>query len=226
VNALRAMGLVCAAGLFLLGGECCYLRAGAPEATQPSAGTHAVARPPPPASADRPPADLDRWVKTVLARPLFSPTRRPDAARTASAAPHGSALPRLSGIVELPGLRRAIFEASGASKPSVTVVGEAGMVDDWTVQAIDSGTVTLVRDGEAMVLRPTFGTAIVLPPPPRRVSRWEKAPAHGILRARWSNGQLQPRRRTARKRSPSASLLRGAGQRRAVGCRGGVAGER
>jgi hypothetical protein len=107
------------------------------------------------------------WVNAILARPLFSPDRRPAAAGSVPVAQMDSSLPRLSGVLVGPFGRRAIFAADG-SKP--VVVGEGGQVSSWTVRGIEAGAVRLMGPGGEQVLHPSFaqsdgGTSLV---PPQR----------------------------------------------------------
>lgn len=106
-----------------------------PEAGAP---TDRPPRPQPPAiqreTADR--------VATLLARPLFTPSRRPAPPPAAAAPP---ALQRLTGIIVGPFGKRALFASNGAGK--TLAVDEGGAVGPWTVQAITSRTVTLTGPG-------------------------------------------------------------------------------
>ncbi len=118
-----------------------------------------------PAAPRRPTADAtistanipDRtpeWVATILARPLFSPDRRPAAETVAAQGarlPEG--LPRLSGVIVSPFGRSAIF-ASDGRKP--LVVHEGGRLDAWMVQAIDIGAVKISGPAGVRTLHPTF----------------------------------------------------------------------
>jgi len=92
--------------------------------------------------------DAGRRVAEVLARPLFSPGRRPAAqaaAGTAAAAP----LPRMTGVIVTPAGRRAIF-VNGAGKPTVVTEGER--IGVYAVQSIEAGRVTLAGpDGQRVV---------------------------------------------------------------------------
>lgn len=187
----RAMALVCAASLCVLGAE--WRSLGAPVVVSTGLPVRSQAPPARPA-ASGPSDDLDAQVASVLERPLFSRTRRPTIAVDGRVAVKDPGLPRLSGLVMLPGFRRAIFQAPGPGKPVVTVVGEAGRIDDWTVASIEGDGVTLTRGDESMRLAPAFAPVgnAPPPPPPRPLSRWEAPADHGILRARWSNPQLQP----------------------------------
>jgi hypothetical protein len=170
----------------------------------PAASTqHATAAAP--AAAALPDAThSEAWSATLLARPLFAPDRRPVPGPAAPVA-HDVPLPRLSGIVLSPDLRFAIFEGEHATR--AIIVADGGAIEGWTVATIAADSVTLARDGsQSVMLRPHFaaGTGVaggtrvaaVAPPPrPPPVSRWVNPAATGILRSRWSNPQLQPRRR-------------------------------
>jgi hypothetical protein len=145
-------------------------------------------------SAVRQPADQDKMLATILGRPLFSSSRRPPAVpQDAGAGQRKAVLPKLSGIIHTPDLRRAIFQSQGAQKPIVTDIGEGQTIDGWTVQDIGPESVTLILGDQTALLTPTFGTIAIQPPPkPRVISRWVAPADSGILRARWSNPQLQP----------------------------------
>ncbi len=103
-------------------------------------------------SASPDPNQVARWAATVLARPLFSPGRRPPAAAAAPGAVAPS-LPRVAGIMVTPAGRRAIFAEKGA-KP--LVLGEGGQVGGFTVQSIRAGQVTVRGPEGVRVLSPTF----------------------------------------------------------------------
>ena len=118
-----------------------------------------VTPPPPPAApmasrASAPAADREReWVATALARPLFSPDRRPSsvAATVATAGPSG--LPRLTGTLVGPSERSAIFAAAGRNP---IVVHEGGRIDAYTVMSIEAGQVRLRGPDGMRILHPTF----------------------------------------------------------------------
>jgi hypothetical protein len=97
------------------------------------------------------------WVTAVLARPLFSPDRRPaaDAASVAGSSLPG--LPRLAGILVGPFGRSAIFAADG-SKP--IVVQEGGRVGAYTVRSIEVAQVQIVGPDGVQVLNPSFDQAL------------------------------------------------------------------
>jgi hypothetical protein len=170
--------------------------------TPAASAQQAPATPAAPASPDTGRSEV--WSATLLARPLFAPDRRPVAeAPSPAVVAHDTPLPRLSGIVLSPNLRFAIFEGDHATR--AIVVADGGTIAGWTVAAIAPNAVTLSRDGsQPVTLRPRFvgakpeTIATNLPPPPP-VSRWTNPAATGVLRTRWSNPQLQPRRRRRRR---------------------------
>ncbi|HVJ51947.1 MAG TPA: hypothetical protein VM689_05760 [Aliidongia sp.] len=127
------------------------IRSGGPTAVPPAAPT----------------APTVQWVNTILARPLFSPTRRPDAApqqqQTASQDDGPSDLPRLSGILLLRDSKQAVFQPTGDQKP--IVVAEGGDVSGWTVQSISATEVTLTGPGGTTTLEPKFDENLVPPAP-------------------------------------------------------------
>ena len=133
---------------------------------RPAAGLPAV---PARHSATPGPDQAARWAATILARPLFSPGRRPPAAAAApGAAP--PALPRVAGIMVTPAGRRAIFAEKG-TKP--LVLGEGGQVSGFTVQSIQAGQVTVRGPEGVRVLSPAFDSeppAPASPPPPPGLS--------------------------------------------------------
>ncbi|MBB2154999.1 general secretion pathway protein GspN [Gluconacetobacter diazotrophicus] len=113
---------------------------------------HAGAAPPPDA------ARIDAWQQVILARPLFSHSRRPDATPDQSAP-----RPRLAGIVVSGGRRRAIFMTREDGPGQVV---DAGMtVGPWQVVAIGAGTVRVRgADGE-QTLRPDRDRSADTPAP-------------------------------------------------------------
>jgi hypothetical protein len=120
------------------------------------------------------------WVTTVLARPLFSPDRRPAPAAANVNGGTARGLPRLTGILVGPFGRSAIFAADSAAKP--IVVQEGGHVAAYTVRSIEAAQVQLSGPNGAQVLHPSFDAAPASPtvsptasptspPPPRRVGQ-------------------------------------------------------
>jgi hypothetical protein len=96
-------------------------------------------------------------VATVLARPLFSPDRRPAAdAVTVASSRTVPGLPRLAGILVGPFGRSAIFATNGA-KPIVVQEGER--VAAYTIKSIEATQVRLLGPEGAQVLYPSFEPA-------------------------------------------------------------------
>jgi hypothetical protein len=132
---------------------------------------------------------IAQWVTASLDRPLFASDRKPEAgSRSADAG-----LPRLAGIIAFPGEELAIFQPSGNGKP--VAVRHGGTVGGWEVTTVSAEEVSLRKANSRLVLRPEFNQAKSGRNPKattRAPSRWEAAAADGLLRARWSNPQLQP----------------------------------
>ncbi|HLY56040.1 MAG TPA: hypothetical protein VKS60_10815 [Stellaceae bacterium] len=150
---LAGLGTVSLVLAVIIGLE--LLPGGGPMAAKPAAGPAADKDPPPSALH---PAEVDRddMVDTLLARPLFSPTRRPD--RTALAVEEGVRptvdLPRLSGILISGDSRQAIFQAEGDDKP--TVLEEGGEVAGWQIEKISDRAVVISGPGGARTVKPEF----------------------------------------------------------------------
>jgi len=122
-----------------------------------------VTSPPPraaPAASPAPAATADHqreWVATVLARPLFSPDRRPSSVAATAATAHPSGLPRLTGTLVGPSERSAIFAAAGRDP---IVVHEGGRIDAYTVTSIEPGQVRLRGPDGTRILHPTFQSGV------------------------------------------------------------------
>jgi hypothetical protein len=101
---------------------------------------------------------LPAWVATALARPLFSPDRRPEAGATPVAGA-GAGLPRLTAILVGPFGRSAIF--AGQSREPI-VVAEGGRIAAYQVTAIEATQVHLIGPHGTQVMQPSFdqGTAV------------------------------------------------------------------
>lgn len=106
------------------------------------------------------PAPLDALLATILARPLFSPTRRP----AKSGGQDASAIisKRLAGIVIEAHRRLAIFAVAGA-RSLILTEGEA--VDGWRVEHITPQQVSLKGSSGIEVLRPRLDPNLAPPPP-------------------------------------------------------------
>ena len=86
-----------------------------------------------------PPPPIEPLVATILARPLFSPDRRPlETTRSAGADLKDK---RFAGIVIEPHRRLAIFAVTGA-KPLVLTEGDS--VDGWRIETITADEIALV----------------------------------------------------------------------------------
>jgi hypothetical protein len=101
---------------------------------------------------------LPAWVASVLARPLFSPDRRPEVGATAVAGAGLTGLPRLTAILVGPFGRSAIF--AGQSREPI-VVAEGGRIAAYQVTAIEATQVHLIGPHGTQVMQPSFdqGTA-------------------------------------------------------------------
>ena len=97
-------------------------------------------------------ASVETQVETVLARPLFNPTRRPPAA-AASIFDSGSGLEnlRLAGIITAPGRRLAIF-ADTDGKPLAFAEGQ--VVNGWRIHNITPRELSLSVAGGMISLQP------------------------------------------------------------------------
>lgn len=110
----------------------------------PSERTHATAALVPDA------ATADRETEVILARPLFTQSRRPAAVAVA-----GPSEPRLAGIIIGPNGRRAIFAGEGDARGTVAAAGQdAG---SWKVLAIEPNAVRVSGPDGVRVLRPSRG---------------------------------------------------------------------
>jgi hypothetical protein len=90
---------------------------------------------------------------TILARPLFEPTRRPLAPPTATGAP-GERLPRLSGILVTSAGRLVIFAATQGGK-SMTAK-EGTKIGSFLVEAISPRSVTVRGPDGVQTIEPNY----------------------------------------------------------------------
>lgn len=105
---------------------------------------------------------LDELLATVLARPLFSSTRRPpQTASTEAATDSDLAGTRLTGIVTEPGRRIAVFAVNGA-KP--LRLGEGEDVSGWRIESITPREVSLSGPSGSKTLQPKFDPSLAPPP--------------------------------------------------------------
>jgi hypothetical protein len=142
----RVLGGLCAVLALTLGLEW-VLPGGSPQETAGhavhlfSAGTHTAL----------PVRETSGWAETILARPLFSISRRPPrvVAGKSSETPVGQA--RLTGIMISRTRRTAIFAPDGGGKP--LVLAEGGSVNDSTIRSIQPDRVVMASGA---VLRPSY----------------------------------------------------------------------
>ena len=128
-------------------------------AAKPAVTRSDDARPGPRAQPER----ADELLTAVLARPLFSPTRRPP--ETAQVASSELADKRLAGIVIEPDRRFAIFAVTGA-KPLTVTEGES--VDGWRIESITPTEISLVGPRGSRTLQPVPETAAARQSRPQR----------------------------------------------------------
>jgi general secretion pathway protein N len=106
----------------------------------------------------QPPDQHGAWLSEILARPLFSPERRP-----VGIVSDVRGLPRLTGIIVSDSRRIAIFASASGDHP---IVGEVGTrIGVYEVQAVDDSGVTVLGPGGTSVIRPLFDSG---PPPAKR----------------------------------------------------------
>lgn len=126
--------------------------------------------PPRAAAALAPPrgqqASLENLVATILAQPLFSPTRRPPDTGSSQSSDTGLGDVRLTGIVVEPDRRLAIFALSGQTKPLTLSEGEA--LNGWRLDNIVPEQVSLTGPG---------GTTTLEPKPDAKLVRQVRLPA-------------------------------------------------
>jgi hypothetical protein len=96
---------------------------------------------------------VQSWVDMILARPLFSPSRRPPASAAGSGT-SGPGFPRLTGIVIMPHRREAIFAVAGRTQPIVMI--EGSRLNGVLIKSIDAGAVVIVDAAGTRRLRPSF----------------------------------------------------------------------
>ena len=103
------------------------------------------------------------WVGSILARPLFTPSRRGAAASAVAVA--NNALPRLSGIMITPTKKTAVFTPAAGLPIMAQEGGEIGL---YTVRSIDPNYVVVTGPRGIQILHMTFdatGAADAAPPP-------------------------------------------------------------
>ncbi len=144
--------LLAAIAVLLLGVLAAEWRMGPARAPAAAAVARRIAAAPPPSPVP-PAAQAQSWSATILARPLFYPSRRPPAA-TAAAATESAGLPRLSAVLVSDAGSTAIFAGPGADKPVIAHVGDT--LGAYRVSTISAGQVTLAGPNGQSTLRPSF----------------------------------------------------------------------
>lgn len=119
-----------------------------PPDRRPGSETPVPARPPPGpvATADQ----TGRLLSEILARPVFSPDRRP----VASAAARTSGLSRLTGVIVDGPQRIAIFASPSGGRATAAREGER--IGAYEMREITSAGVTVLGPEGTMVITPTF----------------------------------------------------------------------
>ncbi|WP_428390404.1 hypothetical protein [Lichenicoccus sp.] len=142
---LAFAALICVlAGLILL-----EVRAGVPRHTLP-----VVAALPPPStpiavSAGVAAPALQEWTQTILARPLFSPSRRPGHAAAVS-----TVVPRLAGIIIDAKGARAIFASPGDAR--AIIVGAGAHAGPYLIRAVAASGVSVIGPNGPQMLHPSY----------------------------------------------------------------------
>jgi hypothetical protein len=106
-----------------------------------------------PAAPQAPGAMVSQWGGTALARPLFSPGRRPQDQQGATA---DGTLPRLSAIIVSGGTGAAVFAASG-QRPQV--VNQGGTIGGYVLNRIAPDHIELAGPAGTLTLHPQFTPA-------------------------------------------------------------------
>jgi general secretion pathway protein N len=133
----------------------------APASDEDAVVGQAAARPDAPSPMTRPQNSRpEELVATILARPLFSSTRRPPQAASSGPADNDLADARLTGIVTTPSRRIAIFAVSG-DKP--LKVAEGDDVSGWRIDSITPREVSLTGPSGAKTLQPKLDPNLAPP---------------------------------------------------------------
>jgi general secretion pathway protein N len=133
-----------------------------PTGTEDLAVAEATARPDtPPAARRQQNPRIDELLTTILARPLFSSSRRPPQSAAAGASADSDlADTRLAGILTEPGRRIAIFAVSG-DKPLRVAEGDA--VSGWRIESITPREVSLSGPTGTKTLQPKLDPNLAAP---------------------------------------------------------------
>ncbi len=138
------VALACGLAILLL----IEARGGKPVATVIPHG-EAVHKAGPPARVAVSSAVPEIWVRTILDRPIFSPSRRPGSVAVAS-----TELPRLAGIIVGPEGARAIFAGSGDGRAIVATAG--GRAGPYLIRSVGLTGVSVIGPNGAELLQPVY----------------------------------------------------------------------
>lgn len=108
-----------------------------------------VARRAPVPEATVSPVVLEDWSRTILERPLFSPSRRPGRAAVAS-----TAVPRLAGIIIGPAGARAIFASADGSRAIIAAAG--AHVGPYLIRLVSLTGVSVTGPNGPELLHPVY----------------------------------------------------------------------
>jgi hypothetical protein len=117
-------------------------------------------------------SDVDGKLNDILARPVFSPGRRPTDVGSHSVA----GLARLTGIVVTGSRKMAIFAGPAGGKP--IVVEEGAHINAYELRAITESNVTVLGPEGTTVITPNFDPT-PQPVPKRSLSEPARAPKTG-----------------------------------------------
>jgi hypothetical protein len=123
------------------------------------------------------------YLDEILARPLFTPSRRPAPREDARAKPKNAQLrSRLAGIFIGPQGREALFVE--ADKPRASSLHEGEALEGWTVEKIELGQVTLRAGASSLIVEPARDKQrAAAPPMPNSASAQTVVPVASPQRA-------------------------------------------
>ena len=142
------------------------------------------------------PTRSEDLLAATLARPLFSPSRRPPMG-AGDTMPPDPGNNRLTGIVIEPDRRVAVFAVSGA-KPLILTEGES--ISGWQIESITASQVSLVSRSGTKILQPTLDPN---PPAPRPAGRANAAAAQPVGAPAVPGRPGPPQARTPAEQTPN-----------------------
>ena len=123
----------------------------------------------------------EQLARLILARPLFSPSRRPGHVAVGS-----TELPRLAGIIIGPAGARAIFASAGGSR--AVVAGPGGRAGPYLIRAVDAAGVAVLGPAGPQILRPVYDGSARSGAPEAGTAQPSGMSILDLLRARVQNG--------------------------------------